>query len=268
MQSIKSIVGLSTFARECLSLGALAAMALTAATLFVARAKRSRLTLLQSTLHDINLCFTRILWRTQIHGRFSFARGQGALIVCNHRSSIDPAFIQLAIGQRVVHWMVAREYCEQAAFAWFLRAAEVIPVGRAGIDTAATKMAIRLCQEGELVGLFPEGRINGGGDPLLPGRPGVALIALKARVPVVPCYIEGAPYQGTVLDPLITPAKVRLTIGAPIDLSAYYGREGEREVLEEATLQLLRAMASLAGHPDFQPRLAGRFYATDGKAEG
>ena len=54
-------------------------------------------------------------------------------------------------------------------------------------------MAIRLCQAGELVGLFPEGRINGGVNPLLPGRPGVALIALNARVPVVPCYIKGIP---------------------------------------------------------------------------
>ena len=239
-------------------------LALTAATLLAVRVRRSRLSPLQSALYDFNLFLTRILWRTQVCGRFPFARGQGAVIVCNHRSSIDPSFIQLAIGQRVVHWMVAREYCEHPAFGWFLRATEVIPVGRGGIDTAATKMAIRLCQEGELVGLFPEGRINNGVEPLLPGRPGFALIALKARVPVVPCSIEGAPYRGAALDPLITPARVRLTIGAPIDLSAYYGREGDREVLEEATLRLLREMARLAGHPDFQPRLAGRFYASEG----
>ena len=33
----------------------------------------------------------------------------------------------------------------------------------------------------------------------MPGRPGAALIALKARVPVVPCYIHDAPYDGTML---------------------------------------------------------------------
>ena len=107
MTTYNVIVGLSTFAIDCLSLGALAAMALTAATLLVVRVRRSRLTPLQSAMHDINLLLTRILWRTQVCGRFPFARGQGAVIVCNHRSSIDPAFIQLAIGQRVVHWMVA-----------------------------------------------------------------------------------------------------------------------------------------------------------------
>ena len=55
------------------------------------------------------------------------------------------------------------------------------------------------------------------------------MIALKARVPIIPCYVTGSPYNGWVLGPLITPAKVRLVIGEPMDLSAYYGREGERE---------------------------------------
>ena len=89
------------------------------------------------------------------------------------------------------------------------------------------------------------------------------MIALKARVPVVPCYCSGVRYDGTMLGALRTPARVRTVIGAPIDLSAYYGREGEREVLEELTLQFLRAIAGLAGRPDFEPGLAGRFYKSD-----
>ena len=110
------------------------------------------------------------------------------------------------------------------------------------------------------MGLFPEGRINIGRDVLLPGRPGAALIALRARVPVIPCYVSGSPYSGTTLGPLVTPAKVRLVMGEPLDISAFYGRDGEREVLEELTRQFLRAIARLAGCPDFHPSLAGRFY--------
>ncbi len=108
--------------------------------------------------------------------------------------------------------------------------------------------------------LFPEGRINLSDALLMPGRPGAALIALKARVPVVPCYCEGAPYDGTMLGALLMPARVRLVIGPPIDISPYYGRENEREVLEELTLEFLRAIARLADRPDFQPGLAGRSY--------
>jgi 1-acyl-sn-glycerol-3-phosphate acyltransferase len=95
---------------------------------------------------------------------------------------------------------------------------------------------------------------------LLPGRPGAALIALKACVPIVPCYVRGSPFSKNLVRPLIMPAKVELKIGRPIDLSEFYGREGEREVLEEITRRMLREMAALAGCPDFQPELAGRFY--------
>jgi hypothetical protein len=49
-----------------------------------------------------------------------------------------------------------------------------------------------------------------------------------------------------------------LKIGEPIDLSAYFDRAGDRELLEELTLQFLKAIAQLAGDNDFQPHLAGR----------
>ncbi len=248
---------------DLLATGLLAALGLALLAIGVVRVLRSPLTPLQATLYGVNCLLTRILWRTEIRGAMPIPPQQGAVIICNHRSPVDPSFIQLATGQRVTHWMVAREYCEHPLLAWFFRTTRAIPVGRGGIDTAATKMAIRYAEEGELVALFPEGRINVGRELLMPGRPGAALIALKARVPVVPCYCSGVRYDGTMLGALRTPARVRTVIGAPIDLSAYYGREGEREVLEELTLQFLRAIAGLAGRPDFEPGLAGRFYKSD-----
>jgi 1-acyl-sn-glycerol-3-phosphate acyltransferase len=84
------------------------------------------------------------------------------------------------------------------------------------------------------------------------------MIALKARATVVPCYIHGAPYDGTALGCLLMPAAVRLTIGEPIDLSAYFDRPGDRELLDELTRRFLKAIAELAGDTDFRPRLAGR----------
>jgi hypothetical protein len=54
------------------------------------------------------------------------------------------------------------------------------------------------------------------------------------------------------------PASVRLVLGQPIDLSAYFDRDGDHEVQNELTLEFLRAIAALADRPDVQPRLIGR----------
>jgi hypothetical protein len=53
-------------------------------------------------------------------------------------------------------------------------------------------------------------------------------------------------------------ARVRLVVGSPIDLSAYYDREHEDGLVEQLALDVARAIAKLAGRDDFQPRLAGR----------
>jgi 1-acyl-sn-glycerol-3-phosphate acyltransferase len=210
----------------------------------------------------VNQVLCRVLWRARISGRLRVGPDQGALIISNHHSPMDPCFLELGT-DRVVHWMIAKEYFRDWKFGWFLRMCEAIPTNRGGIDTAATKMAIRYARNGGLVGLFPEGRLNTTAETMLSVRPGVALIALKAGVPVIPCYIEGSPYNGTTLGALLMHARVRVTVGEPIDLSEYRGREGQRAVLEEVTRRLTQEIARLGGYAEFQPQFAGRFYRPD-----
>ncbi len=69
---------------------------------------------------------TRVMWRTKIEGPFPIPGDGKAVIICNHRSSVDPFFVQISL-RRVVHWMVAREYCVHPVFGFFLRIAEVDP---------------------------------------------------------------------------------------------------------------------------------------------
>lgn len=235
----------------------LAVLGLAVVTYVVWSIRRSRFTVAQYFFYLYGRVMTRILYRARIDGKLDLPDSQGAVIVCNHRSPFDPAFIQLAT-DRVVHWMVAREYCTHPLYAWFFNIPEAIPVGRGGIDTAATKMAIRYARRGDMVGMFPEGRLNDTAELLLPGRPGAALVALKAEVPIIPCYITGSPRGATMLGSMFVPANGHLVIGRPMDISAYYGREKEREVLEELTRKILREIAALAGESDFTPQLAGR----------
>ena len=212
----------------------------------------------QVALFVLNEFMVHFVWRASVEGRLQVGANEGALIVSNHRSSFDPCFIGMVANLRKVHWMVAGEYFESPVMGPCLRALEAIPVGRRGIDTAATKKTIRYAENNHLVGMFPEGRINNTDALLLPGRPGAALVALESRVPIIPCYIAGSPQARSVLANFFTPTRVKLTIGDPIDLSPYYEQARDGAVLKEVTREVMKQIASLAGQPDFEPQIAGR----------
>ncbi len=169
----------------------------------------------ESALYLPTYLMGRLLWRVHFTNSAPPELKAGAVLVANHRSSVDPFFVQLAARRRV-HWMVAKEYCTHFLFGPILKAAQVIPTNRSGMDTAATKIAIRLTKSGRLVGMFPEGRLNHTREPLVSIRSGAALVAERAGVPVVPLYIAGSPYRRTVWSPVIMPGHVAITFGVPI----------------------------------------------------
>jgi 1-acyl-sn-glycerol-3-phosphate acyltransferase len=220
-------------------------------------ARRTSFTPFQFLLWVTAKLIVRLLWRAEIPSSLPKEAQSGVVVVCNHRSSIDPFFLQMCC-TRPMHWMVAKEYCEHPAFRWFLTATEPIPVNRGGIDTASTKMAIRYGREGGLVGMFPEGRINMSEEFMLPIRPGAVLVALRARVPILPCYIEGSPYNGTPWSPFFMRAHVRIHFGELVDTSPYADQEHDDELVKELMTRVVKSIAQLAGHDDFEPTFAGR----------
>ena len=220
--------------------------------------RRQHFSVAQFGLWTLANIVVRILWRAQLPSFPESAR-ESAVIICNHRSSVDPFFLQVCVS-RPMHWMVAREYCEHPSFRWFLKQSEVIPVNRGGIDTASTKSAIRLAAAGGVVGLFPEGRINQTDEFMLPVRPGALLVALKARVPIVPCYIEGAPFGGTPWSPFFRTAQTRVKFGEPVDLSAFFEQDVDKDWSGAKMLEIVAKIAELADEPCDKLRLAGRHW--------
>lgn len=199
----------------------------------------------------------KVWWRARVIGKLPLVPGQGAILVCNHTSSVDPFFLQ-TLTLRKMHWMVAKEFCEHKLMGIFLRICEVIPVNRGGVDTSAMKFALRKLQAGGIIGMFPEGRINLTEEFMQPVRPGAALIAIKSGVPIIPVYIEGSPYGSSPISPFFMRARAVITIGKPIDMAPYLARTEEEGIINELILRSVKEIALLAGEKDFQPQLAGR----------
>ena len=129
---------------------------------------------------------------------------------------------------------------------WICKTMQCIPVDRDAHEPAPVREALRRLRDGRLVGIFPEGRINRE-DRLLPGIPGVAWLALRANVPVIPVFVENAPGGRNMVEPFKTFSRVRIIYGDPIDLSTYRDRRVTRELLVEVTDLLMGHLAALGG---------------------
>lgn len=174
-----------------------------------------------------------------------------ALVIANHRSPIDPILLWHGYLQKVslrnarpIGFMMAKEF-NIWPFSLAFSALRTILVARDGADIGPSKEALRHLKDGELVGVFPEGRLNLG-EGLLPANPGIAWLALRAKVPVYPAYIAGAPQGTRFIHPFYTLSRVRVTYGEPIDLSAHYGEKKTQELLLEVSEAMMQRVAKLA----------------------
>ncbi|WP_338000649.1 lysophospholipid acyltransferase family protein [Bremerella sp. P1] len=233
-----------------LVLGLVVSTLLVAFTVLWLFARRTEYTIVQFLLDRTAFILLRFLWHTKAPYGLPLSEDQGAVIVANHRSSVDPFFIHLAAKRRV-RWFVAREFFSNWFFGWFLNETGAIPTRRGGIDNASIREAVRLLHEGKWVGVLPEGRINTSDQFMMPVRPGAALLARKADVPILPVYIQGAPYNKTVTSPFFMRAQVQITVGDLIYPSDF---ESDKEMIVAA----VKAIAQLAGQADYEPTLAGK----------
>lgn len=204
----------------------------------------------------IERLYVAFLFRWRANGRCPYPENSGALILSNHRSPIDPLMAWMnshlryeehARSVRVIGYLMAREYYEQPGLiGWISRAMQSIPVDRDGHDMGPTRDAIRRLEEGDLIGIFPEAGINTG-EGVRAANPGIAFLALKAGVPVIPVYIHGVPQTKSMVAPFYTPSRVRVTYGTPIDLSPWQGQRKSQELLQALTDALMCKLADLGG---------------------
>ncbi len=129
------------------------------------------------------------LLRIEIRGVENIPPRGGALVAANHPSLADGILLYLA-SPRPLRFLVGAEVCK-GPVAWLVRWFRAIPVDRRGGDNGrALAQAREALTQGEVIGIFPEGKLNGGG-PLHPFKKGVAVLALTTGVPVVPCGFVG-----------------------------------------------------------------------------
>jgi len=194
--------------------------------------------------------------RWKVTGRKHIPASGPMILAPNHIADCDPPFVGLST-HRPLWFMAKRELFEIPVLGPFMQFAQAFPVDRDTPDRAALKRAAELLKAGQVVVVFPEGRLSQSGE-LQPLLPGVALLALRAQVPVIPVGIAGTnilmPYGKTVPRPTLSP--VRIHFGAPLDFSdleSLPSRVQRKECVERLETALRETIA-VAREKEYSPK--------------
>ena len=141
------------------------------------------------------LCWLLVhtVYRLEKQGLENIPEKGPAVLVCNHVSFVDPLVI-LAASPRPIRFVMDHRIFKTPVLSFIFRTGKAIPVAPAKedqklLDEAYEKIAEAL-EAGELVAIFPEGRITDTGE-LYPFKRGIGRIVERTPVPVIPLALKG-----------------------------------------------------------------------------
>jgi 1-acyl-sn-glycerol-3-phosphate acyltransferase len=115
------------------------------------------------------------------------------IVVCNHVSYVDAVVIAACV-RRPVRFVMDHRIFRVPLLSFIFRTMRTIPIAPAREDARmkdrAFAEAAQALAAGEIVGIFPEGRLTETGE-LGPFRPGVQQMIATTPVPVVPMALRG-----------------------------------------------------------------------------
>lgn len=132
-----------------------------------------------------------------------------AILVANHISGLDP-LLMIAASPRPLRFIIASEQYHRFGLNWLFRAAGCIPVDRKGRPERAFRAALKALAEGEVVALFPHGKIHLDDEPPRRLKPGAVRLAQLARCPITPVRLEGVKAKGHIFLPVLLRARARI----------------------------------------------------------
>jgi|TARA_R110002110_G_scaffold413401_3_gene640729 1-acyl-sn-glycerol-3-phosphate acyltransferase len=190
---------------------------------------------------------THRLWDFEIEGWEHIPRIGPGLIAPNHLSFCDSVFIPAALPRRM--WAIGKgEYMDSWKTKHIFPAMGMIPVDRTGGDAAqvALDTAARVLDAGHLFMIYPEGTRSRSGN-LHKGRTGVARLAAKCKVPIIPVghsgTIEVQPPDTVVMKPF---KKVTVRFGKPM-WAHEHGDPSDPRTLRRFTDAVMYEIAELSG---------------------
>jgi 1-acyl-sn-glycerol-3-phosphate acyltransferase len=179
------------------------------------------------------------LFRLDARGVENLPNG-GFVLAANHTSNFDPWPLGWPLWPHRQLYFMAKSELFKPVLGPMLRAGGAFPVRRGEQDIEAIEASVKLCREGKIVAMFPEGtRRTKGIVKKFAHRPrtGAARIAQVANVPLVPAAIDGT-------DRLSRLPKLKVAYGPPVQIDDLAGMT-PRDASRVATERLMKDVYEL-----------------------
>jgi 1-acyl-sn-glycerol-3-phosphate acyltransferase len=166
------------------------------------------------------------------------------VVAANHHNYLDGIVLAVAVPPPISFLVMPRVWRATPIHPVLHRNIGSIPLTLERPDVGALRRALAVLERGGVVGIFPEGPFSMRGR-LEAGLPGVALLALRSGVPVVPAAIHGT-YQALVARRFYVPRRHPITVrfGAPRTF-AHDGHGGARGARAAVTDRIMADIAEL-----------------------
>ncbi len=186
----------------------------------------------------------RLVFRERWQGLERLPADGGYVLAANHLSNADPWPLGMALFPKRYLRFMAKSELFWFPLGPFISACGAFPVRRGEHDLEAVETAIRLCRDGHIVVMFPEGTRREKGlrkRHEARWRSGAARIALEAGVPLVPAAIAGTAELSRL-------AKLMVVFGDPIvldDLTEMSADEAAHAATDRLSAAITELEASL-----------------------
>ena len=189
-----------------------------------------------------------ILYGMRVVGIENVPTTGGYVLAGNHVSHLDPVLLWCVVPHKT-HFIARSELFDVPVVGWIIRRVYAFPISRGSADRQAIQRATDLLNLGEPVGMFPEGTRQALGDgskvaALGEAHSGVAFIAIRAGVPVVPVGISGtekALPRGAKFPRL---ARVTVCFGPPV-MPEDFTQASRKERTAAMTTEIMSRVAAL-----------------------
>ena len=170
----------------------------------------------------------KFLYFYSVTGRENIPKNESFIACSNHNSYMDPVMMG-AVLPRNFAFMAKEELFKIWGLGWLIRKFNAFPVKRGRHDVGAIKAALQILKKDKYLIMFPEGGTMTNGKRVK-GKTGAVMIAIRAKVKVLPVSIKGTyfPFK-----------KMRIHISKPLDLSEYYDKSMKSEDYQVITERLM-----------------------------